>query len=30
MTLRDFAAPLRRLAVQKITTDDVLDAAKAS
>src|SRR6516164_8480849 len=29
MTLRDYAAPLRRLPVDKITTDDVLSALKA-
>src|SRR5271170_3069386 len=28
MTLRDYAAPLRRLAVDKITTDDVLSVLR--
>jgi hypothetical protein len=28
MTLRDYAAPLRRLPVDKITTDDVLSVLK--
>jgi hypothetical protein len=28
MTLRDYAAPLRRLAVDKITTHDVLSVLK--